>query len=45
MSGPAQGSSRVWFGEFELNLDTAELRHNGSGQFFPDSLSKYWSRC
>jgi len=35
MSGPAQGSSRVWFGEFELNLDTAELRHNGSRSILP----------
>lgn len=30
MSSPARGSGRVSFGEFELNLETAELRHNCS---------------
>jgi DNA-binding winged helix-turn-helix (wHTH) protein/Tol biopolymer transport system component len=30
MSDPARGSSRVSFGDFELNLETAELQRNGS---------------
>src|SRR5881275_2431047 len=29
MSGSTQFSGKICFGEFELNLDTAELRSNG----------------
>jgi DNA-binding winged helix-turn-helix (wHTH) protein/Tol biopolymer transport system component len=35
MSSPAQGSGRVSFGEFELNLETAELQRNGSKSILP----------
>jgi TolB-like protein/Tfp pilus assembly protein PilF len=35
MSSPAQGSGRVSFGEFELDLETAELRCNGSKSILP----------
>src|SRR5579864_3756413 len=35
MSSPAQFSGKVCFGEFELNLETAELRSNGSKTILP----------
>ena len=35
MSSPAQGSNRVSFGEFELNLETAELQRSGSKSILP----------
>src|ERR1700730_18588328 len=35
MSGPAQFSGTVSFGEFELDLETAELRSNGSKAILP----------
>jgi DNA-binding winged helix-turn-helix (wHTH) protein/Tol biopolymer transport system component len=35
MSSPSQRSSRISFGEFELNLETAELRSNGSKAVLP----------
>jgi DNA-binding winged helix-turn-helix (wHTH) protein/Tol biopolymer transport system component len=35
MSSPAQFSGTVSFGEFELDLATAELRNNGSTAFLP----------
>jgi DNA-binding winged helix-turn-helix (wHTH) protein len=35
MSSLTQDSGRVSFGEFELNLETAELRHNGSKSILP----------
>jgi DNA-binding winged helix-turn-helix (wHTH) protein/Tol biopolymer transport system component len=35
MSVPAQFSRRVCFGEFELNLETAELKCNGSTAILP----------
>src|SRR6201995_181407 len=35
MSSPAQRSGRVSFGEFELNLETAELQRNGTKSFLP----------
>ena len=35
MSGSAQFSRKVSFGEFELNLETAELRSNGSKEILP----------
>jgi eukaryotic-like serine/threonine-protein kinase len=35
MSSRAQFSRRVCFGEFELNLETAELRRNGSKSILP----------
>ena len=35
MSSPAQGSGRVSFGEFEVDLETAELQHNGSKSILP----------
>jgi len=35
MSGPAQFSGTVSFGEFELDLETAELRGNGSKAILP----------
>ncbi len=35
MSSPTQFSGKVCFGEFELNLETAELRSNGSNAIVP----------
>ena len=35
MSSPTQFSGKVRFGEFELNLETAELRSNGSNAIVP----------
>jgi DNA-binding winged helix-turn-helix (wHTH) protein/Tol biopolymer transport system component len=35
MSNPARVSSKVSFGEFELNLETAELRSNGNKSILP----------
>ncbi len=35
MSSPTQFSGKVRFGEFELNLETAELRSNGSKAIVP----------
>jgi Tol biopolymer transport system component/DNA-binding winged helix-turn-helix (wHTH) protein len=35
MSSPAQFSGKVSFGEFELSLETAELRRNGSKSILP----------
>jgi DNA-binding winged helix-turn-helix (wHTH) protein/TolB-like protein len=35
MSTPSQSSRKIHFGEFELNLDTAELRSNGSKAMLP----------
>src|SRR5579862_8308241 len=35
MSSPAQGSGRVSFRDFELNLETAELRRNGNKAILP----------
>lgn len=35
MSSPAQFSGKVCFGEFELNLETAELRSKGSKSILP----------
>src|SRR5579864_4396576 len=35
MSSPAQFSRKVCFGEFELYLETAELRSNGSKAILP----------
>lgn len=35
MSSPAQFSGKVCFGEFELNLETAELRSNGRKSILP----------
>jgi DNA-binding winged helix-turn-helix (wHTH) protein/Tol biopolymer transport system component len=35
MLNPAQRSGRVSFGEFELNLETAELQRNGSRSILP----------
>ena len=35
MSGPTHSSRKIYFGEFELNLDTAEIRNNGSRTILP----------
>jgi DNA-binding winged helix-turn-helix (wHTH) protein len=35
MSSPSQSPCRVKFGDYELNLDTAELRNNGSKTTIP----------
>jgi DNA-binding winged helix-turn-helix (wHTH) protein len=35
MSSPLQSPRRVKFGEYELNLDTAELRNNGNKTIIP----------
>src|SRR4051794_11339320 len=35
MPSPAQGSGRISFGEFELNLETAELQRNASKSILP----------
>ena len=35
MSSPARVSGKVSFGEFELNLETAELRRNGHESILP----------
>ena len=35
MSTPSQSSHKIHFGEFELNLETAELRGNGSKAILP----------
>jgi Tol biopolymer transport system component/DNA-binding winged helix-turn-helix (wHTH) protein len=35
MSSPSQSPRRVKFGDYELNLDTAELRNNGSKTTIP----------
>jgi DNA-binding winged helix-turn-helix (wHTH) protein/Tol biopolymer transport system component len=35
MSTPSQSSRKIHFGEFELNLETAELRGNGSKAILP----------
>ena len=35
MSGPAQFSRKICFADFELNLETAELRNNGNKTMLP----------
>jgi DNA-binding response OmpR family regulator len=35
MSGPAQFSLKICFADFELNLETAELRNNGNKTMLP----------
>lgn len=35
MSGSTHSSRKIYFGEFELNVDTAELRNNGSRVILP----------
>ncbi len=44
MSSPLQSPRKVKLGDYELNLDTAELRNNGSKTTIPPNRFKFSSR-